>query len=249
MLIKQVSPLKWIEFSLFQKYPQIVHASFMRHGGLSQAPYKALNASFLVGDKDTAVAANIALIEKTLKIPPITFAKQTHSTRIHLLDKPSPPNMLEGDALFTKTQKVPLGILHADCQAAIFFDPRQNVLCLTHAGWRGQALGLYTKTIKTLVEQAGCLPENILVGISPSLGPQHAEFYLENDPLSEIQKRFEITPNHFDLWQAAFYELTKAGLKESNIELAKICTHENNNFFSYRKEGITGRLATVAMLL
>ena len=92
------------------------------------------------------------------------------------------------------------------------------------------------------------MPENILVGISPSLGPQYAKFDLRNDPLSEIQANFEAKPNHFDFWQAAYYELTQAGIKESHIEMAKICTYENKDFFSYRKDKITGRLATIAML-
>lgn len=249
MLRKENGRVSWLEFSLFQDYPHLVHGVFLRQGGISQAPFDALNASYSVGDSAASVDHNLAQITKALCIPEIIFAKQVHGTRIHEIHYKSSPSRLVGDALITRTKARPLGVLHADCQPAILFDPVAEVVCVLHAGWRGQAAGIYTQAVEKMTAHKGCFAKNILVGIGPSLGPKHAEFDIEKDPLSSIQKRFQVSPRLFNLWEGARHELISRGVLADNIEVAQLCTYENKtDFFSYRRNHATGRNVTVAAL-
>lgn len=249
MQILSKDTMQWIEYSIFSPYPELVHGSFNRHGGLSKPPFDSLNASYAVGDKSSSVNENIQRITTRLKIPHLQLAKQVHGTEICHITSIQPRNTLpEVDALITNMPNLALGILHADCQAAIFFDPIKRVLAAVHAGWRGQSQMIYTKVIQELIRCYNCSVKDICISISPSLGPTNARFNLEIDPLSDIQKNCEVSEGLFNLWEAAKIELCRAGVLEKHIECANICTFKDPNWFSYRRSKATGRHLTVAMI-
>lgn len=143
----------------------------------------------------------------------------------------------------------------ADCQGVLFFDPISRVVAAVHSGWRGNVQNIIGKAAKKMVEEFGCSAENILVGISQSLGPCHAEF---GDPVRELPewmqkyvgKNAGVKERHVDLWQCSFDQLTEEGVLPKNIEIMRRCTVcENDTFFSYRVEGEKcGRMGVVIEL-
>lgn len=242
-LIKK-GPVSFWEFDLL-KNEKISHGSFLRTGGVSAFPYESLNVSLHVKDQEAHVHANRKIIADTLKIPYLLSTQQVHGDYIHIIkdiQDPIPPC----DAFITKLNDVGLMIQHADCQAALFYDPIQKVIGAAHAGWRGSVQEIFTKTIGTLRKEFHSKPENILVCISPSLGPSNAEFihYQEELPMSFWP--FQTTPFHFDFWEISRNELLKAGCLDHHIEIAKKCTKESpKDYFSYRHEKPTGRMGSV----
>ena len=95
----------------------------------------------------------------------------------------------------------------------------------------------------------GCRPAELYAAISPSLGPCCAEFRNFRREFPPELWRYEVRPHYFDLWQLSRDQLQAAGLKPENIEVAGLCTRcRGAEFFSYRRDKITGRQGTVIAL-
>jgi len=107
---------------------------------------------------------------------------------------------------------------------------------------------IYAKTIQKLTE-LGSKPKDLLVCISPSLGPEKAEFINHKTELPESFLPFQVKENYFDFWEISKWQLEEAGVQEKNIEIARICTFcDEKDFFSYRRDTKTGRTGTVIAL-
>jgi hypothetical protein len=245
--------VSWLEFSLFKNYPEVVHASFLRHGGVSASPFHSLNVSYEVGDRGDAVFENRQRIKKILQVPNLAEGQQTHSAHIALIGKEGAAQRADllfpnCDALITDQTGIALMIKHADCQAALFYCPHKKIIAAAHAGWRGSVLNIYAAVIRRL-KKMGCSADNLLVALSPSLGPQAAEFvhYKKELPPSFWQHRQGDC--HFDFWAISCRQLQKEGVLPQHIQVAGLCTVEKGaDFFSYRKEKLTGRQATLIAL-
>lgn len=223
---------------------------FLRHGGNSVGPYGSLNLSSLRGDCPLAVAANDGKIKDALLIDRLASARQVHGAGIVCVDELSPVHLGSYDALITCQPAIGLKVTHADCQAAIFYDPIRHVLATVHSGWRGQVCNIYGKVVKAMAMRYGSKPENIHVAIGPSLGPSHSEFVNYRREFPEEFWQFQWKPNYFNLWEMGFWQLTQAKIIPSHIQIAEICTYANPaDYFSYRRsQGTTGVHGTVAML-
>ncbi len=159
------------------------------------------------------------------------------------------------DGLITNAKNLPVMVRFADCQGVLFFDPVKSVIAAVHCGWRGNVQNIIGKAVKKMVAEFGCDAGDILVGISQSLGPCHAEF---TDPAKELPewmqeyvgKKAGAKELHVDLWQCSFDQLTETGIVAKNIEMMRRCTVcENNIFFSYRVAGEKyGRMGAVIQL-
>lgn len=140
-------------------------------------------------------------------------------------------------------------IKHADCQAAIFFDPVERAVGAVHCGWRGNVQNIYRHTVETFQSQFGSRVENLLVCISPSLGPENAEFINHERELPQEFLSFKQKVCHFDLWAIARWQLEEVGVLPQHIEIANICTFSDaGDFFSFRREKKTGNHGTVVVL-
>ena len=149
----------------------------------------------------------------------------------------------------TSHPNLALMIYHADCQASIFYDPTHHAVAAVHAGWKGLVKEIYRKTIQSMKKRYGTKPEDLLVAISPSLGPNASEFvnYLKEFPRSFWN--YQIKPNYFDLWEIAKMQLANNGIYEKNIQIAGLCTYSNpEDFFSYRRDKTACRHATIVSL-
>ncbi|MFZ5775136.1 MAG: peptidoglycan editing factor PgeF [Thermodesulfobacteriota bacterium] len=225
-------------------------ASFSRHGGVSLAPYHSLNVGLHVGDDASAVSANRWRIKEHLGVKRLVSARQVHGDRVLLIeDMPASDLEHEGyDALVTALPGLGLMIQQADCQAVVLHDPRQHAIGNLHAGWRGSVANIIGTTVTAMSEAFGSRPADLLAAISPSLGPCCAEFVNFREELPPHFHRYQIRANHFDFWSISRDQLTAAGLLPENIQIASVCTKCSPDYFSHRREKITGRFATVVAL-
>ncbi len=233
----------------------LVHGVFTRHGGVSKQPYATLNVAWNNGDAPDAVRENLLRVKSVLGLDLLVASYQTHGDTIHVVDEAclaratvrhplllTPP----GDALVTDRRGVGLLIKVADCQAIFLVDPVRQVIANVHCGWRGSTGEVPVKVIALLRDRFGCRPENILAGVSPSLGPCCAEFRNYAEELPAAFRPFQARPTYFDFWAITRWQLLSAGLRPEHIEVANRCTVcETSTFFSYRGEQTTGRNAAV----
>src|SRR5690606_29333339 len=104
------------------------------------------------------------------------------------------------DGMMTAQEGTGLLIRHADCQAAIFYDPKRRVIANIHCGWRGSVQNIYQKTVTQMEERYGTRARDLFVCIGPSLGPYHAEFIHYKEEIPPSFWAFQVRPNHFDFW-------------------------------------------------
>lgn len=237
----------WLEFEIFQPFPEIQHAIILRHGGVSQGSFSSLNLSWSGGDQMETVLTNYAKIRTTLNLPQSIRAYQVHGKVVHTVSEPNPD--LTGDGFITANRELALMVTHADCQGTLLFDPRKRVVAAVHCGWRGSTLNIYAETVQKMVNEFGTRPCDLRVGISPSLGPLHSEFIHYRKELPESFWPFETRPNHFDFWNISEKQLTDLGIPPHQIETARLCTYANpEDYYSYRRcKERGGHVSLIAM--
>jgi len=241
--------VQWIEYDLFTQYSHVFAGTFLRHGGASIGAFVSLNAGDNVGDHPDAVKVNRELIQKQVLVDHIVYAKQVHGADIFEITSQNFGKIPEADGLVTKEKQIGLAVTHADCQAALFYDPQNDIIGVVHAGWKGICKNIYQAMVDYLCTAMHSKPEDLIVCISPSLCPEHAEFKEYKEQLPREYWDFQKEKNHFDLWAIANKQLLDAGVKEANIEMAQTCTYNNSkDYFSFRRDKITGRHATVIAL-
>lgn len=160
--------------------------------------------------------------------------QQIHSTTLLRTTYTTPPGR-PGDGLYTQEPLLSLHIRHSDCQPAIFYDPEKHVLANVHAGWRGLVGNIYATTVAILRKAFYSRPQDLIVVIGPSLGPEHAIYpdYKELFP----QSFFSLMPreNHMDFRAVARKQLLDLGISRSKIIISELCTYqEHDTFFSSR---------------
>jgi YfiH family protein len=160
------------------------------------------------------------------------------------------------DAVVTSKKRVALAISTADCLPILMIDRSKKVIGAVHAGWRGMWRGVVQRAARTMIEVFESSPSDILVGIGPGIGPCCYEVGTEvvslfknssESPEEFIQERGGKT--YLDLSRAAQLELSQVGIPPENIEAIPLCTAcREDLFFSYRRDGKTGRQLSFIML-
>lgn len=247
---KKLNGLEWLEFDLLADIRRVKHAVFLRHGGYSTGQYQTLNTSFDVGDNFTAVEKNLKLIQKTMGMRHLASARQCHGNKmVHIKDSTSLMTRHHCDGFYTDMINTGLMISHADCQAAILYDPIHHAISNVHAGWRGSVQNIYSEAISAMKHAFGSQPSDLLVGISPSLGPHSAEFIHYQTELPREFHSFQIKPTYFDFWAISRFQLESCGVLSHHIEIAELDTYTNlHDCFSFRREKTTGRHGTILFL-
>lgn len=242
--------LEWLEFDLLKDLPGVAHAVFQRHGGTSAGPFATLNVSDSVGDEPNSVKVNRDLIRRTLNADHIIFPHQQHGTNVVRITQANLHKTHQADVLFTTEKKIALAVAHADCQGVLFFDPVHHAVAVAHVGWRGNVQNLLSSVVEALKTTLHTNPKDLLVCVSPSLGPDHAEFKNYKTEFPKDFWSFQKDPHFFDLWAITASQLSACGIPEKNIEFARVCTAcASEDYFSYRNEKKTGRNATVIALV
>jgi polyphenol oxidase len=256
LIRQEKEALTFYQFRLCQGIPGLVHGVFTRRGGESAGDLRGLNLSFSVGDREGRVAGNRKRVRDLLNLPSLTSLRQVHGTEAVIIsngtgrDTTLCPETETGDILLTDRPGPGLLIKQADCQAVLLYDPRHKAVANMHCGWRGNVRGVIPEGVRKMRAVYGTDPADLLAAIGPSLGPCCAEFIHYRDELPEEAWKYQVRPFYFDLWQWSRDQLLTAGVKAGNIEIAGICTScRTDEFYSYRKEKVTGRFGSVIGLL
>ena len=252
MIYRNNHDLSYLEFPHLSEYADIRHGIFTRLGGFSKGCYQGLNIGMGNGDSLDHVLQNRAAISDCMGHCELVFANQVHGTTIINISECNPGDSINsdkpksGDAMITNVPGKYLVIQTADCQAVLIYDPVRKAVANIHSGWRGSILNIIGLTIQTMIKEFDSDPKNLLTGIGPSLGPCCAEFI---NYRIEIPKAFWSYKNRkdcLDFWAISKDQLTEAGIPSNHIVSSNLCTKcRTDLFFSYRKERLTGRFATV----
>ncbi|MDY6904265.1 MAG: peptidoglycan editing factor PgeF [Thermodesulfobacteriota bacterium] len=237
--------LTYFRFEIFKPYPELVHGIFTRQGGVSPPPFNNLNMSTSQGDTSRNVTRNRNIMAESLGFKKTAFVHQVHGTTVlplKTITDIQAANAIEADAMVTDQPDVLLCIKLADCQAVLLYDPARRVIANLHSGWRGSIADIIGKTVAVMKNAFDCDPARMIAGIGPSLGPCCAEFVHYKKEIPEPFWQYKDDKDRFDFWQISRDQLIGAGLPIDNIQTARICTKcRSDRFFSYRKEGKTGR--------
>jgi YfiH family protein len=219
-----------------------------RLGGASQFPFASFNLADHVGDELNLVQKNRHLLQALLKLPqqPI-WLNQTHSNIAIEVDPNVRLNNI-ADAAYTSKPKVACVILTADCLPILLTNQTGNEIAAIHAGWRGLAAGIIANTINYFNSPAS----QLLAWLGPAIGPEifevghevREQFIQQN---SEASIAFKPSAN--GRWLADLYQLATLALAKLGVTAVygkPTCTFNHSElFFSYRRNNITGRMASL----
>ena len=221
--------------------------STTRAGGVSIAPYSALNLGSHVGDAPEAVAANRTLLTRHLPAQPL-WLTQVHGKTVVDAALAAPDS--EADAAIAHQAHCICTIMTADCLPVLFCDQAGSAVGAAHAGWRGLADGVLEATVDAM----RCDASDIMAWFGPAIGPTAFEvghdvrdIFVNQDPVhaSAFVARGE-------KWLCDLYLLARQRLNKMGITLifgGERCTYsESAQFFSYRRDGRTGRMASLIWL-
>jgi len=248
------------EFDHLKNNSNIIHGIFERSGRTSTEQFNSLNMGMNSGDKRSAIADNQKLIIKKMGKKPLIFLNQVHGTEIKILKKAendfsesfqSGKETYTADGIITDMKDVFLVIQVADCQAVVLYDNKTRVIANIHSGWRSSVKNIIGKCVAKMISEFACNPDNIIAGISPSLGPCCSEFVNYKDEIPENLWKYKIgDKDYFDFWAMSCDQLMDKGIKNTNIENMRICTKCNmDEFYSFRGEKTTGRFASVISMV
>jgi hypothetical protein len=228
--------------------PSHIHAcTTIRSGGRSLTPYHSFNLADHVGDNEQHVQANRQLLRNKLDLPnePI-WLEQTHSTIVLPAAK---SDDRKADASFTDQPGQVCVVMTADCLPVLLCNRQGTYVAAIHAGWRGLANGVIENTVKAI----NLPPSDILVWLGPAIGPAVYELgqevldcFVEDNP--EARHSF-VPSSKSGHWLGNLYSLARLRLKKLNIHAiygGDYCTYtDKERFFSYRRDGSTGRMASL----
>lgn len=224
--------------------------STTRAGGVSAPPYAGLNLAGHVGDAPEAVAENRALLQRSLQLPETPlWLNQVHGKQVVYAAAAAPG--AEGDASFSFETQVVCAVLTADCLPVLLCDRRGSRVAAAHAGWRGLAAGVLEATVAAL----DTAPGKLLAWLGPAIGPRHFEVGDEVrrvfvDQQSAAHAAFTAGPD--GRWMADLYRLARLRLQAAGVDAVyggHFCSYaEQDRFYSYRRDGVTGRMASLIWL-
>jgi len=221
-----------------------------RLGGVSPLPSNALSLAFFKGDEKENVIENRRRFLKALRAEnaQIVSARQTHSVdrcTIESTQQATGPQP-ECDAMITKMTNVLLAVQTADCLPILIADTNTGTVAGVHAGWRGTAGRITERTVADLMLVHGVSPRNCIAALGPAACADCYE--VGEDVISRYKAEFGYWRNilldsaqegraHLDINGANIQQLLFCGFAEENIYVSEYCTmHQNDLFFSYRKE-------------
>ncbi|MBJ6138645.1 peptidoglycan editing factor PgeF [Marinobacter litoralis] len=229
--------------------------STTRKGGVSQMPWHSLNLGSHVGDNPANVTENRQRLAALMGVEAgqIGWLNQVHGTRVVELVGDNLNDCPDADASFTREQGVVCAILTADCLPVILADRDGEVVGAAHAGWRSLCGGVLENLIRAMAVE----PSRLIAWFGPSIGPTNFEVgpevraaFVEQQAEAEYAfSEQSARPGHFvaDIYELARLRLSRAGVSE--VFGGGLCTvNDAERFYSYRRDGQTGRMATLIWL-
>lgn len=228
--------------------PQNVRAvCTTRNGGVSAVPYASFNLAEHVGDDAAAVRANRARLRAELGLAnePV-WLRQVHGSDV--IDAASVSLEVTADGAYTKAAGLACAVLTADCLPIFLCDRKGEEVALLHGGWRGLAAGI----IEAGVARFTALPDDLIAWLGPAIGARAYEVgedvrdaFLAREPLAAQAFRSGAAGKwYMDLYGIARQRLRACGVP--SIHGGDYCTATRGDlFYSYRRDGVTGRMASL----
>ncbi|HUH73920.1 MAG TPA: peptidoglycan editing factor PgeF [Chitinophagales bacterium] len=237
--------------SKFEKtFPHLIMRESRRNGGISQFPYESLNLGLNTQDDIQSVLKNRQIFFDLLEISSnqIVGSLQVHDDII--LEATESGYFSGYDAFVTNQRDLFLTIGIADCTPILIFDPITSSIGAAHAGWKGTAKSIASKTLQKMQEFYGTNPKDCFAFIGTCIDT--ANFEVGEEVAEKFDKQFvhyfqNSNRPHIDLKAANLQQLLDIGIPIENIEISEFSTVlDNEHYFSYRKEnGQTGRMLAV----
>ncbi len=227
----------------------------LRAGGRSGGVWSSLNLGVAVGDDPAAVAHNRARYAAALGARPV-WLRQVHGCTVQRLteaelDCDLPP----ADASWTSRRGIACTVQVADCLPVLLAARDGRAVAAAHAGWRGLAAGVLQATVQALADGAGVAAADLQAWLGPCIGPR--QFEVGADVLQALGCApvpadlpgfvWRPRPDGAARWLADLQGLARQRLRALgvlDISAATECTVEDaSSFFSFRRSGVTGRMA------
>jgi YfiH family protein len=219
-----------------------------RMGGNSSAPYDSFNLGDHVGDASMTVARNRMMLNTLLPSEPV-WLKQVHGTVVANADGAS--CLPQADACIARHRDAVCMVMTADCLPVLLCDKQGSVVGAAHAGWKGLAAGV----IEATVQEMNVAPQNMMSWLGPAIsqpafevGAEVRALFVDADP----QAAAAFVPGQNGKWFADIYALARLRLNSLGITQiygGDFCTYKDKKrFFSYRRDGVTGRMGTFIWL-
>ncbi len=229
-----------------------------RHGGISAAPYDTFNLGLHVGDDPVRVNRNRQSLAPFMPSEPV-WLEQVHGTVVANADAAG--CRVQADACIARQRGSVCVVMTADCLPVLLCDEDGTVVGAVHAGWKGLAAGVIEATVKAM----DVAPHKLMAWLGPAIGPQAFEvgedvraIFIAHDaeaenafipsPLAgEGQGRGGENKYHANIYLLASQRLNALGI--TRIHGGDRCTYtQQDQFFSYRRDGVTGRMGTFIWL-
>jgi len=227
--------------------PDNIRAGYtLRYPGESHAPFHGFNLARHVGDSELAVTQNRNAL-KQLVDKPVCWLSQTHSNLVLAADGSNLGS--EADGAWTRNSEMVAAVMTADCLPVFLCDQQGDQVAVVHAGWRGLLSGIIENAVDTFAQPGS----NLLAYLGPAIGPSAFEVGGEVRDLF-ITESIESTSGfaagrNENKWLADIYQLARVRLMRKGIDHiygGTECTFsDQDKFFSYRRDGATGRMANL----
>ena len=220
-----------------------------RAGGVSRSPYDAFNLGTHVGDDPADVAANRQRLADILGLLAERFVwmEQLHTNTVTVVDGPADEPVAATDAIVTREKNLALCVLVADCTPVLLSDHSAGVIAAAHAGRMGARNGIVHRTVEEMVA-LGAAPERIQVLLGPAAAGESYEVPAEM--AADVEKHLpgsRTTTKQgtagIDVRAGLVRQLMSMGV--THIDADPRDTITDTDFFSHRREGVTGRQAGV----
>jgi YfiH family protein len=235
---------------IFPEWPAPVNVKAMqttRNGGVSLAPFDTLNLAAHVSDSAMHVAQNRQLLSQHLPSEPV-WLNQVHGTHVVVAEKAN--CMADADASFSKKKHVVCVSMTADCLPVLLCDDAGTVVTAIHAGWRGLCDGVIEESVKALQVNSA----NLMAWLGPAIGAQAFEVGSEvrTQFIAKDARAESAFIQHGDQYLGDIYKIARQRLHYLGITRVYgggFCTYTDvAHFFSFRRDGKTGRMATFIWL-
>lgn len=235
-----------------------------RHEGVSRTPYNSLNLGTNTLDQAHSVEGNRSLLTRAFGITQekLVTVKQVHGSDILVIDEPNDDVShflgIECDAIITNQPGIMIGVCVADCAPILLLDQENRIIAAVHAGWKGTASKLITKTVAGMKSQFDSNPKKLQAVIGPCIGkccyevdtPVRQAFIQNGLDWDGCSEQSGDGVWRLDLSAANRGLLIGAGVPEARIKVSEMCVCCHRElFFSYRRDGAdTGRQMGFIML-
>jgi len=221
-----------------------------RQGGVSKDCYASMNPADHVGDDPAAVSANREILQQALGLPaqPL-WLQQVHGTAV--VNAATVGSPVQADAAYSTQAGVVCAVLTADCLPLLLADKTGQCVAAIHAGWRGLLAGVIEQAVSAMGRPGG----DLLAWLGPAIGPaafqvgdEVRDAFMAHDALAPVAFRQATDGKWFaDLYQLARQRLANCGV--TAVYGGSYCSYTDAaRFYSYRRDGTTGRMATLIWL-